>query len=106
MARWPWKSVADGDKEVRGMRQWHGIREKPQNQWGWSELWFTTLEMLNLKRPPPVASQEPQWKDRDTNPSTKPKVYPAYKKWSPGGWSRDWENGQLITGPTWDPSLG
>jgi hypothetical protein len=21
MARWPWKSVADGDKEVRGMRQ-------------------------------------------------------------------------------------
>jgi hypothetical protein len=25
----------------------------------------------NLKRPPPVARQEPQWSDGDTNPPTK-----------------------------------
>jgi hypothetical protein len=27
--------------------------------------------ICKLKRLPPVASQEPQWRDKDTNPSTK-----------------------------------
>lgn len=31
----------------------------------------TVVRIWNLKKPPPVARQEPQWCDRDTNPLTK-----------------------------------
>jgi len=62
------------------------------------------LGMWNLKRPPPVARQEPQRSDGDTNPPTniQPQIYPVYKKCREG--SRDRGNGQAVTGPTRDPS--
>jgi hypothetical protein len=40
-------------------------------EWGWPELWLTALGIENLKRPPPFGRQEPQWRDRNTNPPTK-----------------------------------
>ena len=60
------------------------------------------IGVWNLERPSPVARQEPQWSNRDTNPPTKfqPKIYPDYKKWRHGGWSRDRGNDHSITGPT------
>jgi hypothetical protein len=37
--------------------------------------------MWNVKTPPPVVRQEPQWSNRDTNNRTlNPKMYPIYKK--------------------------
>jgi hypothetical protein len=35
-----------------------------------------------------------------------PQLYPFYKKRRHGWWSRDWGDGQPITGPNWDPSHG
>jgi hypothetical protein len=66
------------------------------------------LGSWNLKRPPPVARQEPQWSNRNINPPTNfwPKIYLFSKKCRDGGWSRDRGNDQAITGPTWDPSHG
>jgi hypothetical protein len=67
----------------------------------------TALGICNLKRPPPVVRQESQWSNRDIKPPPKNfQIYAVYKKWRDRRWSRDWGNGQAITGPTWDSSHG
>jgi hypothetical protein len=73
------------------------------------------MEIWNLKRLPPVARQEPHWKDRNiplppppphTHTKLWSKMYPANKKCRDRRWSRDWENSQSITSTTWDLSHG
>lgn len=62
----------------------------------------------NLKRPSPVAKQEPQWSDRNNKPTHKtcnPKFILSTRN-ARMGWSGDWGNGQSITSPIWLPSHG
>jgi hypothetical protein len=55
-----------GCRGISRKRQRLGIRKTPKTQWG-CQVWLTTLGIWNLKRPPPVARQRPQWRYRDTN---------------------------------------
>ena len=48
------------------------------------------IGVWNLERPSPVARQEPQWSNRDTNPPSKGSTLnPVYKKCRQRRWSRD-----------------
>ena len=82
-------------------KYFHRIGEAPKNQWSWG----IALGIWNLKRPPPVASQKPQWIDSRhhlTHKTFTPKFILSTRIW---GWSRDWGNGQPITSPTSDSSM-
>jgi hypothetical protein len=63
---WGWASGGISKKWQRSE-----IREVPKNQWRRPQLWLTALGIWNLKRPPPVYMQKPQWNNKDTKPTTK-----------------------------------
>jgi hypothetical protein len=54
------------------------------------------------------SSQEPQWNNRDTNTLTKLSTHnlSCLQEMQAREWRRGWGNGQPVTSPTWDPSLG
>jgi hypothetical protein len=47
------------------MKQRSKIREVPKSQWGSLKLRLRALGTWNLKSPPPLGRQEPQWSDLD-----------------------------------------
>ena len=68
----------NGNLQVTAVKWGHlqDERESWDNESAQESLWVTLAEIhsigdRNLKRPPPVARQKPQWNDRDTNSNHK-----------------------------------
>ena len=77
-----------------------------------SQLWklenvfniFPNSEDMDLMRPPLIAMQDWQWRDKDTNPPTKLLTLNQFclKEMQGQKLSRAWGNGQTIICHTWD----
>jgi hypothetical protein len=48
-----------------------GIGEAPRNQSRGNQMRYIAVGIWNPKKPPPVTRQDHQWKNKNTNPSTK-----------------------------------
>lgn len=83
-----WKSIVvrGGCESDLYKTQRSRMREAPRSQCWCSYPRCLRLGTWNQKRPPSIASQKPQWKDKDTNPPTDTTFYPKclLSKWNAG----------------------
>ena len=63
---WVWEAGGPSRKSQRP-----GTWEAPRIQWGWPQPKCPTVRKRNLKKPPLVDKQGPQWRDEVNNPPSK-----------------------------------